>query len=92
MLLDKTSEIDSTERVNRTFRYDSDKEKEAEFQNNLELFNSYVRGGIEQMYEEFTSGCSTRDDYLNKVYEIMTDFKNEIEGHSYEDDLAALLR
>lgn len=91
MLLDKSTDLDPTERVNRAFRYDSDKDKEAEFHQNLDLFNAYVRGGIEQMYEEFTSGCSTRDDYLNKVFDIMTDFKNEIEGHSYEDDLAALL-
>lgn len=92
MLLDKSSNIDASERVDRAFRYDSDKNKEKEFQQNLDLFNSYVRGGIEQMYEEFTSGCSTTDDYLNRVYEIMTDFKNDIEGHSYEEDLARLLR
>lgn len=92
MLLDKISDISPTERVNRAFRYDSDKDKEAEFRDNMELFHSYVRGGIEQMYEDFTAGCSTREDYLNRVYEIMSDFKNEIEGHSYEDDLATLLR
>lgn len=91
MLLDKKTELDPNERVNRAFRYDSDKDKEKEFQQNMELFNSYIRGGIEQMYEEFTSGCSTRDDYMNKVYEIMSDFKNEIEGHSYEEDLAQLI-
>lgn len=92
MLLDKTSDISPTERVNRAFRYDSDKVKEVEFRDNMELFHSYVRGGIEQMYEDFTAGCSTREDYLNRVYEIMSDFKNESEGHSYEDDLATLLK
>lgn len=49
-------------------------------------------GGIELMYEQFTDGCSTREDYLNKVFEIMTIFKKEIEGFSYEDELAQLIR
>ena len=58
----------------------------------MELFNDYVRGGIELMYEQFTDGCSTRDDYLNKTYEVLKTFKEEIEGISYEDELAKLIK
>lgn len=35
---------------------------------------------------------SLREDYLNKVFEVMTTFKKEIEGFSYEDELAKLIR
>jgi len=92
MLLDKSVELTPEERVDRAFRYDTQPEKEDLFKQNMELFNDYVRGGIELMYERFTDGCTTRDDYLSKTYEIMTAFKKEIEGMSYEDEIAALLK
>lgn len=92
MLLDTSTDLDSTERINRAFRYDSDESKAAELQQNLELFNSYVRGGIEQLYETFTDGCTTRDDYMTKIYEVMSDFKNELEGRSYDEELKKLLQ
>ncbi|MCD8077621.1 MAG: hypothetical protein LUE63_04485 [Lachnospiraceae bacterium] len=92
LLLDKTTQLAPTERVDRAFRYDTQENKKEEFVANMELFHSYVRGGIEEMYEQFTDGCSTRDDYMNKVYEIMTAFKQEISGISYEDELAKLIR
>ena len=34
---------------------------------------------------------STRDDYMNKVYEVLTTFRQEIAGLSYEDELAKLI-
>lgn len=92
MLLDKSVELTPEERVDRAFRYDTQPEKAEAFKENMELFNDYVRGGIELMYEQFTDGCTTRDDYLNKTYEILTTFKNEIEGISYEDELSKLIK
>ena len=35
----------------------------------MKLFNSYVRGGIEWLYEQFTSGATTRDEYIAKIYD-----------------------
>ena len=92
MLLDKTTDLDPEERVNRAFRYDTQADKAEAFKENMELFNDYVRGGIELMYEQFTDGCSTRDDYLNKTYEVLKTFKEEIEAISYEDELAKLIK
>ena len=92
MLLDKASDITSEERVDRAFRYDSQPEKAQEFKNNMELFNDYVRGGIELMYEHFTDGCTTREDYLNKIYEVMSTFKKEIEGYSFEKEIKDLIK
>ena len=92
MILDKTKELSTDERINRAFRYDSQPEKEKEFQNNMELFNAYVRGGIEVLFEQFTDGCVTRDDYMNKTYQIISSFKKEIEGISYENELKKLIR
>ena len=66
-------------------------DKKAEFEANMDLFHSYVRGGIEEMYEQFTDGCSTRDDYMNKLYEVLTTFRQEIAGLSYDEELAKLI-
>ncbi|MGL4547741.1 hypothetical protein, partial [Eubacterium aggregans] len=92
MLLDKSIDIPAEKRINRAFRYDTQPEKAEEFKQNMNLFNDYARGGIELMYEKFTDGCSTREDYLNKTYEIITTFKQEIEGFSYEKELEDLIR
>ena len=74
MLLDKKTDLEPSVRIDRAFRYDVQEDKKDEFAQNLELFHSYVRGGIEVMYEQFTDGCSTRDDYMNKVFEILINF------------------
>lgn len=87
MLLDKSTSLTEEERVDRAFRYDSQPGKEEEFKDNMELFHDYVRGGIELLYEQLTDGCTTRDDFLDRVYNIMTTFKKELEGISYEEEL-----
>lgn len=92
MLLDKSKEYTSEERINRAFRYDTQPSKEEEFKQNMELFHDYVRGGIEVMYEQFTDSCQTQDDYLNRTYEVMTTFKKEIEGISYADEISKLIK
>ena len=92
MLLDKTTELSPEERVDRAFRYDTLPEKAEEFRLNMELFHDYVRGGIEVMYEQFTDGCQTQEDYLSRTYEVMNTFKNELEGISYADELSKLIK
>ena len=92
MLLDKTTDLSSEERIDRAFRYDSLPEKADAFLQNMELFHDYVRGGIEVMFEQFTDGCQSPYDYLSKTYEVLTTFKNELEGISYADEIAHLLK
>ena len=91
MLLDESTNLNAEERVNRAFRYDTMPDKVEEFKNNMDLFHAYIRGGIEQMYEQFTDGCSNRGDYLNTSYKVMIDFKKDIEGFSYKDELPTLI-
>ena len=71
MLLDKSAELTTEERLNRAFRYDSQPDKTDVLAENMELFHSYVRGGIELMYEQFTDGCTSREDYLEKIHDIV---------------------
>jgi hypothetical protein len=58
---------------------------------NMELFNSYVLGGIEELYEQLTNGATSRDDYINRIYDITVKFEEEIEGIDYESKLKELV-
>ena len=71
MLVDNSTGLNTDEKINRAF-------KSPDTPENIELFNSYVRGGIEWLYEQFTEGTTTKDDYLAKVYEIVDSFNSEL--------------
>jgi len=49
LLLDETNKLNDEQKIDRAFRGPETKE---EFEANVELFNSYVRGGIEILYNE----------------------------------------
>ena len=70
MLVDNTSGLSPDQKIERAF-------KNPDTSDNLKLFNSYVRGGIEWLYEQFTTGASTRDEYIAKIFEIVDNFKEE---------------
>ena len=90
MLLDD-SEVPLEERLDRTFRYDSNDEKDEELAECIELFHKYVRGGIEYMFEKFTSGCTSEEDYLKASFDITRDFKDSIDGVSYSEKIQKIL-
>lgn len=92
MLLDDSENLTQTERVDRAFRYDTLPDKADELKKNLELFHDYVRGGIDLMYEKFTDGCMTREDYLERTFNVMTEFKSELDGIDYSAELAKLIK
>jgi len=92
MILDKTISISPEDRIDRAFRYDSDEKSIEKFNKNMELFNSYVLGGIEVLYERFKDSFTTIDDSIIRAYEMMKDFIDEIEGISYEEKLSQLMK
>ena len=94
MLLDVATELSTQQRLDRAFRDDSQKEAErakAVHTQNMDLFNSYVFGGIEELYKQFTNGATSRDDYINRIYDITVKFKEEMEGINYESKLKELV-
>lgn len=70
MLVDNTTGLNADQKIDRAF-------KNPDTSENMKLFNAYVRGGIEWLYEQFTSGATTRDEYITKIYEIVESFKEE---------------
>lgn len=90
MLLDKTEELSQKEQLDRAFRNDTQlktDEDKGKHQKNMNLFHSYILGGIEILYEQFISGTTNQEDYIKKIYDITENFKAEIEGISYEDEI-----
>ena len=91
MLLEKKSGLTTQERIDRAFRDDADEGNPERLEKNLELFNSYVRGGLEVMKERFLDGCTSDDDYLRQAYSRFKDFKDQVNNVAAEDPLAQLL-
>jgi hypothetical protein len=91
MLLEQTTSVTLEERIDRAFRDDADESKSEKIAANMNLFHSYVLGGIEVLYEKFSEGCTTPDDYLERVFILMKDFKDELQGIPYEEKLAQLM-
>lgn len=75
-LLDDTS-LSADDRIDLAFRYDSNDEK---VKQGMDAFNSYARGGIEWLYEYFTSEATTKEDYLEKIALLVSEF-----GQDYEE-------
>lgn len=90
ILLDDEN-IATEERLDRAFRYDANPKKEEELQKCIDTFNAYVRGGIEYMYNLFTTGCTSKDDYIRATFEAIRNYKDSIDGVSYEDKIKRLL-
>ena len=94
MLLDETTDLTPQERIDRAFRDDAEEEspeKEEKLKANLEVFHSYVRGGIEKLYEDFIADCTTKDDYMNRVHEMVTNFSDTLPGVDLDSKLSKLL-
>lgn len=70
LLLDTKYECNETERINKAFRY-LGKNKE-----DIEMFESYVLGGIEILYEKLIQNASKTDDYIDNLTSFTDDIDN----------------
>ena len=88
MLLDETSGLSLEQRADRAFRNDADEEAMVK---NMDLFHSYMRGGIEYLHEKFSEECTTPEDYIDKIYEIVDRFNQDIKSNSYDESIQRIL-
>ena len=71
MLLDEKNEPNLDERINKAFRYySSEKAKDDEL-----LFEQYVRGGVDVLYEKLIESANNSDDYINNLIDFLEDFE-----------------
>lgn len=69
MLLEETDGFSIEDYKSRTFKDDSDDEEPEKVKNNMEIFNSYVLGGIEILYNKFKD-CNSKKDTVNMLNEF----------------------
>ena len=76
VLLTDNSGMSEEEKIENAFRYDNDPERTAK---NMEIFNSYVRGGIEWLHEKFEEGVLTEEDTIERVFDVVQEYQNDYE-------------
>ena len=82
MLLDKKNEPSFDERVEKAFRhYGTDRAKPDE-----DLYESYVRGGVDILYEKLIATATQPDDYLRNLYDFIEEFEEKY-GQSSDEIL-----
>ena len=84
MLLDKQYEPDEDKRIDKAFRHMGEDPKDEE------RFDSYVRGGVDVLYEKLIEGASDPDDYINKLYEFVEEFQDRFNSEIPSDDIMQL--
>ncbi len=86
MLLDTHYESDPDKRIDKAFRYMGEDPKDEEH------FNSYVRGGIDVLYEKLIENSETPDDFVNHLYDFVEEFQDRFNKQVTGEDLVALCR
>lgn len=81
MLNDTSRNLTPDQKIDFIFKQNGD----------FELFMSYVRGGIEFLYDHFTDGASTKDDYYEKIIQLVDNAQIENDGN-YEEILKNLMK
>jgi hypothetical protein len=83
LLLDKKHERDFETRVHKAFRnYGKPEAEEDEM-----LFDSYVLGGVELLYEKLLENGHSEEDYINNLYDFLSDFSERYYSTLSADDI-----
>jgi len=82
ILLDKENEPDIEKRIDKAFRQYSTEQAT----NDENLYEAYVRGGVEILHEKLCSNVSSSDSYLVNLYEFIEEFEKKY-GHASEEIL-----
>ena len=84
MLLDANYEPDEEKRIDKAFRhYGKNPDDE-------DRFDSYVRGGVDVLYEKLVEGESTPEAFANRLYEFIDEFNDRFNSEISMDDILQL--
>ncbi len=84
MLLDKQYEPDEDKRIDKAFRYMGENPADEE------RFDSYVRGGVDILYEKLIEGATEPEDYINNLFEFVEEFQDRFNSEVSNDDILQL--
>ena len=82
MLIDQKGKLSIDNRLDRAFRFDNVIEKRKVGD---EIFNNYVLGGVEILYEKIIEGVTQTEDYLINLYKFISEFNSRY-NQVIEDD------
>lgn len=84
MLLDKQYEPDEDKRIDKAFRHMGENPADEE------RFDSYVRGGVDILYEKLIEGATDPEDYINNLFEFVEEFQDRFNSEVSNDDILQL--
>lgn len=84
MLLDFDYESETEKRINKAFRHMGEDPADEE------RFDSYVRGGIDVLYEKLIEGANSPNDYINNLHEFLDEFQERFNASINSDELLSL--
>jgi hypothetical protein len=84
MLLDKEYEPDEDVRINKAFRH------MGEYPADEARFDSYVRGGVDVLYEKLIEGVSSPDEYVMRLYDFVEEFQEKFNEEMSSEDILKL--
>jgi hypothetical protein len=89
ILMDDSLGLSEEEKINWAFRADNDEEY---VKQGMELYTSYFFGGLDVLYDTFVNSCITDDDYIRKMFDFVSEFKEEQNIDDLAVDIETLLR
>jgi len=84
MLLDANYEPDVEKRIDKAFKHMGEDPADEE------RFDSYVRGGVDVLYEKLIEGSNDPGDYINRLYEFVEEFNDRFNSEIDPDDILKL--
>lgn len=88
MLLDKKNEASFDERLNKAFRYYGCEQTEAD----EKVFNNYVLGGVDVLYEKLMENATVSEDYIRNLYNFMEEFNERYNDAVSYDSIMELCK
>lgn len=85
MLLENAKNLSKEERIERAFKDDIYSDRKDKKEANIELFNSYIRGGISFLYNQL-NGINV-DERITNIKEFAEDFNSEFFLQKYLEDI-----
>lgn len=81
MLLDANYEPDEEKRIDKAFRHMGEDPADEE------RFDSYVRGGIDVLYEKLIEGANEPEAFVNRLYEFLTEFNDRFNSEIDKNEI-----
>lgn len=83
VLLDEENEPDQAIRMDKAFRHFGQ-------ENDLALFDQYVLGGVDVLYEKLIEGEGEPSDYVNRLYDFLEEFNDRFNSTVSRTGILAL--